>query len=233
MGDTDGDGIDDLALASPYNTSDTGKVYVLYGGDTTTGTHDVASEADATITGPDVKTQFGYTIADRCDYNFDGYMDLCTAAWEASGDNTQSGLTYVMYGPLSGSISSSSTWDARWEGENFEMAGQNIAAGDVNGDRTSDLVIGAVSHADAASLKTGAAYIALGPVSGTQLLSDKSFATLEGTVDAMNTGNRVDMIADIDGDGMWEVAVGADLYAVGGATDAGATYVFLGGTLYP
>src|SRR6185436_2159162 len=63
MGDTDGDGVDDIALASPYKDSDQGRVYVLSGGHTAPGTHDVSAEADATITGPDVETQFGYTIA--------------------------------------------------------------------------------------------------------------------------------------------------------------------------
>ena len=208
-------------------------MYVLYGGETTTGTSNVSSEADAEITGPGSNSQFGYTMADRCDYNFDGYADLCTSAWEASGDNTASGLTYVLYGPVSGSISASSTWDARWEGEENERSGQNIAAGDINGDGTSDLVIGSMDH-DGSFIDGGAAYIALGPVSGTQLLVDESFATLEGSNTYMNTGVRVDVIADIDGDDMWEVAVGADTYDPGGGVyDAGATFLFLGDTLYP
>jgi hypothetical protein len=137
-----------------------------------------------------------------------------------------------MYGPVSGSISAATTWDARWEGEELEMAGQNIAAGDINGDGTSDLVIGSMDHTGTYS-ENGAAYIALGPVSGTQLLADESFATLEGSTSDMNTGMRVDVIADIDGDGMAEVVVGANTYDVSGAADAGATFLFLGGTLYP
>jgi hypothetical protein len=232
MGDTDGDGLDDLALASPYKDSDTGRVYVLYGGETTPGTHDVSALADATVTGPEQNTLFGYAIADRCDYNNDGYADLCTSASEASGDNTRSGLTYVMYGPLSGSIAASSTWDARWEGEMSELSGQNIAAGDINGDGTSDLVIGSFLHTGTL-VENGGAYIALGPVSGTQLLTDESFATIEGDTNYIKTGNRVDVIADIDGDGMDEVVVGANGYDVGGAYDTGATFLFLGDTLYP
>ena len=232
MGDTDGDGVDDLALASPYKDSDQGRVYVLYGGETTPGTRDVSSEADATITGPDPNSQFGFSIADRCDYNADGYADLCVSAWEASDENMQSGLTYVMYGPVSGSISASSTWDARWEGETNDLSGQSLAAGDINDDGTSDLVIGAFNHTGTVDLN-GAAYIALGPVSGTQLLVDESFATLEGTAAEMKTGNRVDVIADIDGDGMWEIVVGANGYDLAGATDTGATFLFLGNTLYP
>ena len=69
--------------------------------------------------------------------------------------------------------------------------------------------------------------------SGTQLLVDKSFATLEGSTIEMNTGARVDVIADMDGDVMGEVAVGANTFAGSGFTSAGATFLFLGGTLYP
>ncbi len=232
LGDMDGDGVDDLALASPYKDSDTGKVYVVYGGAASYGSQDVTSIAAATITGPSAKSQFGYTIADRCDYNADGYTDLCTSAWEASGDNTSSGLTYVLYGPLSGSIAVSSTWDARWEGATNEMAGQNLAAGDINGDGTSDLVIGSAQHSGTL-VESGAAYIVLGPVVGTQLLADESFATLEGDALYMNTGARVDVIADIDGDGMDEVVVGANQADIGGAYDTGTTYLFLGDSLYP
>ena len=112
------------------------------------------------------------------------------------------------------------------------MAGQNIAAGDINGDGTSDLVIGSMDHTGTYA-ENGAAYIALGPVSGTQLLTDESFATLEGSTTDMNTGMRVDVIADVDGDGMAEVVVGANEYDVGAAFNTGATFLFLGGTLYP
>jgi hypothetical protein len=106
MGDTDGDGVTTSPWPRRTTTRDRAACTCCTAARPRRARRRLAAEADATITGPDVKSQFGYAIADRCDTSRRPRGPVHVGVGSV-GDNAQSGLTYVMYGPLSGSISAS------------------------------------------------------------------------------------------------------------------------------
>lgn len=107
-------------------------------------------------------------------------------------------------------------------------AGSALAgAGDVNGDRLGDLLVGAPGEREAA----GAAYLVFGgprPTEGRQQLDrlgDRAVRVL-GAAAGDEAGASLAAIGDLDGDGRSEIVIGAPgADGPGGRTDAGAVYV--------
>ncbi len=146
VGDLNGDGVEDLAAAAPYKNFSTpsgayvygaGQVYLVFGG-LAPGAYDISTSDDATISAESDDQGFGMGIANRADYDGDGYFDLVATANQGSisgGDYT--GLTYVFNGPISGDMTVSE-FDTRWEGAREEFSGDIVAAGDFDDDGKSD-----------------------------------------------------------------------------------------------
>lgn len=79
---------------------------------------------------------------------------------------------------------------------------------------------------DLGGVDSGAAYVALGPVSGTMYLSAVDLV-LEGETDDDDAGGAVAFAGDVNGDGFDDILVGAEDEDTGGL-DAGAVYLVLG-----
>jgi hypothetical protein len=112
---------------------------------------------------------------------------------------------------------------------NNEYSGQKVKAGNFNGDEYDDLLISAPNHSVVGCTYCGGAYLALGDVSGTIVLTD-AFATILGPAMYASAGSGITFIDDWDGDGWDEVAVSAPYNSP--AYD-GTTAVFNGGSLFP
>lgn len=86
--DLDGDEIDDLAVGAYYDSGQTGKVSIYFGGDT------LSSSPDLVINGETFNNRFGDGMS--CgDFNGDGLGDLSVGAVRY---NTYAGRNYVFYG---------------------------------------------------------------------------------------------------------------------------------------
>jgi hypothetical protein len=237
IGDVNGDGIMDLGAAAAYKTPSgttlysAGRVYVSYGGTLSPGTYDIEAYADAYVTAEMSSQLFGYGMADRTDYDGDGYDDLVAASYLASvGSYLNNGATYVFVGPLSGAMVTSDATATLSGGATSEYSGQWLAgAGDFNADGMGDLLIGAPSHTSSTCYYCGAAYLAMGGVEGSTSLGD-AFATIIGPASTSGVGYGVAFIEDWDGDGWDEVAVSAPYNS---PTYEGMTAVFSGQNLYP
>jgi hypothetical protein len=196
-GDVNGDGVADLAVAAQAGSS------YLFLGPPASGT---TAEADATFRNtPRRPSYYGYETRGVGDQDHDGYGDLLVS--DPTHDKT--GAAFVLLGPVTGvldfEVAAAATLAGHYDGALFGRS----AAGDINGDGTGDLVIGAPL-----TRETGAAYVFYGPVTTGDLDPSSAGATVRGTyADSEGqhgwTGGTV-ATGDIDGDGIDDVAIGAE-----------------------
>jgi len=206
-GDINGDGYDDVIVATPQANGDQGAVYIYLG--SPSGIANGASPT-ATLTGVNPNDNFGTSVASAGDVNGDGYYDIIVGAPNA-GVNSQ-GVAYLYMGSSTGILSSASA-DTLYGVADFVGLGISVAsAGDVNGDGYSDIIIGAYGN--------NTAYVFKGSKTGIA-----NNATADYVLTGSGTfGISVSSAGDVNGDGFSDVIVGAYTDAGG----SGTASVFLG-----
>ena len=146
-GDVNGDGFDDLIVGAHWadpNGYNSGSVYVHSGADGS-----LIYQWDGQHAGD----HFGLPASGAGDVNSDGVNDIIIGAHWADPNGTTSGSAYA-YSGLDGSLLRQ--WDGSQADDRF---GRCVAgAGDVNGDGTDDLIIGAYG-ADENGSFSGSAYV--------------------------------------------------------------------------
>jgi uncharacterized repeat protein (TIGR02059 family) len=182
----------------------------------------------------------GCSVSEAGDVNGDGFDDLIVGAYRA---NSFAGASYVVFGKASGfssainlsSLDGSSGF--RINGENDTSSGYSVsAAGDVNGDGISDLIVGAYQDRTNGG-SSGASFVIFGKDSGFDPTLDLS--SLNGTTGfRLNSkaagdwsGRSVSSAGDINGDGFADLIVGspnATPTGVEGAYYGGVSHVVFG-----
>jgi len=212
-GDTDGDGLAEVLLGAPQDSSgddEAGAVYLFDG-----GVIGVVSTDDAAVSlyGEHALDWAGSAIGTG-DLNDDGLADVVIGAYRYDGASLQSGAAYVLFGPVndSGSLADS---DLKLLG-NAEQEHVGIAVsvvGDHDGDGNTDLLIGA----DRAGEDLGGGYLLAGPlVPGTTTLADFRAVVL-GPEEGDRLGAATAAAGDVDGDGTADLLLGAPAHGEGGA----------------
>lgn len=232
VGDLDGDGLEEIAVGDAdqrvNSVNGAGLVYVVYGGSVAPGVHDISAVYGAQRYGTSRDDRFGTAIANAADSNGDGYGDLVVAAPYATRER---GSVYIFEGPVYDSLGSDS-FAARWDGVQNEYAGWNLAAGDLDGDDWSEILVSVPEHRSTTARDTGGAYVVHGGSLGTNSLTS-AFTVIEGTDRNENAGRSVSFVQDWDGDGFDAVAVGSEGASAGAYTRNGQVAVFTGASLYP
>jgi len=143
-GDVNGDGLDDFWIgAKQYGTSKRGAAYLIQGKSNWAVRELVSIDAsyNARRLGKDANDLLGSSIQANVDFDGDGYNDVIVGAERADGAVSQSGASYVMYGPFTGTRPVNATDDGIIEGREYlDFAGAAVAAGDLNGDGYDDAV---------------------------------------------------------------------------------------------
>lgn len=224
-GDTDGDGVDEVALSAytwPNNHSQ-GAVYLFEG--PLAGVVDVLTYT-ARLEGEEDNDQAGYGLA-AGDLDGDGYGDLVLGAPLATEDEDEQGVVYIVNGPMSGSVGLASATSRIVGAELRGNAGTSVDAdGDVDGDGRDDLLIG-VPASDLTAVDAGAAYLVFGPApAGTSTLGASGLG-MAGVVTRDNAGTSVGFLGRLNSDLIEDLGVGAPAEDSAG-TDAGAIYLLFG-----
>jgi glycosylphosphatidylinositol phospholipase D len=174
LGDTDGDGYDDVAVSADYSdpgVANAGRVYIVRGGTTHASSGVISSIADAILSGESADDYFGRTVQGIGDMNRDGFMDLAVGATGRDLDPTGTtvsgaGSTYVFYGPLADTTGASADFVVRGT-VTFDAVGSRIApGGDVDADGYDDLVMGVAAYDPGSPVRSSAGAVFLFTGSG-------------------------------------------------------------------
>ena len=228
LGGTDwtGDGRPDLAAGAPMYNGYWGAAYILGARALEGGTLDDAEVRFYPTSGTS-GGGFGSSIAAVGDLDGDGFEDF-GVGWR--GHNNNRSAVAIFLGPVSGGNAATDA-DALITGQGGAFAGfqGNVAGvGDVNGDGTADVLVGAPEYNISNELAyAGSVYLFSGEkaLDGTDaLLAD---ATIEGDHYGQALGRSVAGIGDQDGDGFADILVGA-WGADTEADNAGGAYLYYG-----
>ena len=209
LGDVDGDGKADFAISAIHGSGDdagdtslSGLVTIFKGG----GNGQVIKK----IGGDGPMDKFGYALA-AGDVNGDGKPDLIVSAPFNTNDPSlyQSGAVYVYFAP------DFTTRVALYASAANKALGLAVAAGDVNGDGVTDLLISA----------SGRVLVYFGGAAFAPAINSPDI-TLRSL--SSGFGKAIAVIGDLDGDLNGEIAVGAPNAVINNYRDTGSVYIVKG-----
>ena len=226
IGDLNRDGIADLVVGAPFDSTggqSRGAIYVMF----------LNSDGSAKLTvriasglngGPTLADSdyFGVTLTSLGDLDGDGVVDLAVGA---AGDDTGGsgrGAVYILRLNADGTAKSTTKIASSLNGGPVSGTGDAFGVvaslGDLDGDGVTDIAVGAAS-ADAGGTDRGVVHIlrlkADGTVKNFTTIANPGNGTLPAT-DKDSFGQAIATLGDLDGDGVVEIAVTANIHDTNG-----------------
>lgn len=273
-GDINGDTIDDLIISAnladgpgtgPPTTCpagetgdrcDSGETYVFYGGPGLSGMIDLnnpSTNADLTIFGEDPLggDLSGSSSLAVGDINADTIGDIIIGSQDTDAPGrTDAGKTYVIFGaaslPATIDLATTAADLTVLGDDGGDSLGHGVVAGDVNGDTTDDLIIGAFKADPPGGTDAGKTYVVYGGP-GLSATIDLSSTIPDVTILGDDAGDEDGLFvaaADTNGDTTDDLIIGARFGdgsgsgscadgGIGDRCEAGETYVIFGGPSLP
>jgi len=231
LADVDGDNASEILVSAPTaeagSSESTGLIYVFLSTGLTTGSLTM-DDASAFWEGDNQYEYAGGSMTQVGDFTGNGLADFVVGATSQDTGGNSAGGVYLVQGEAdwSGSLDLIDSAVLFTGEEAGDKAGNSAAGvGDLDGDGSVDLVMGARLTAVSGE-ESGAVYIATSSYSGITNMGDVD-VRLHGVTSGDRAGQDVASAGDQNGDGYWDVLVGAPLQD-GGGSDAGAAYVVYG-----
>lgn len=243
IGDLDGDGVNDLAVGTTDDDGgeNRGAIHVLFmNPNGTVRAHQKISSTTGGFSGLlDDGDQFGSGIASLGDLDGDDVIDLAVGSARDDDGGPNHGAVYILFMNLDGTVRAHQKISSAAGGftgtlDIDDEFGFSVAAiGDLDGNGTTDIAVGAYLDDDGGSgTDRGAVYILFLNTNGTVRAQQKISATVGGFAGSLDNfdefGVSVASTGDIDVDGVPDLAVGAfldDDGGIGGNADRGAVYI--------
>jgi FG-GAP repeat len=241
LGDIDGDATPDLSVGA-YGDNDggpnRGAVYVLFlHPNGTVRTEQKISDTQGNFQKGllDDNDQFGLSVAALGDLDGDATPDLAAGTSHDDDGGPQRGAVYILLLHPNGTVKAEqkiSDMEGNFQGvlNDNDYFGYSVATlGDLDGDATQDIAVGAHADDDGGS-NNGAVYVLFLHPNGT-VRAEQKISEVEGNFQGLlnaddQFGSAVAGLADIDGDATQDLAVGAFWDSDGGLR-CGAVYVLL------
>ncbi|HEY3175328.1 MAG TPA: FG-GAP-like repeat-containing protein [Candidatus Polarisedimenticolia bacterium] len=222
-GDVNGDGYADVVIGAQRYTNtqlQEGRAWLWLGGPSGLATSPVWFGENHQR-----DSEFGQSVSTAGDVNGDGYSDLLIGSLQYDNGQTNEGRVYVYAGSPSGpSLNPVWTFESN---QTIAYLGFSLgAAGDVNGDGYSDIIVGSDLY-DNGQSDEGRAYAFYGSAGG---LSTTPNWTVESDQNSAGMGKQVFTAGDVNGDGFSDVIVGARAYT-NGQSQEGRAHLYLGSPL--
>ena len=218
--DVNGDGYSDVIVGARFydnGQTNEGRVYVYHG-----SASGLSATANWTAESDQANAWFGYSVSTAGDVNGDGYSDIVVGAHLFDNGEADEGRVFVYHGSASG-LSLSANWTAESDQAVASFGYCVSAAGDVNGDGYSDVIVGAISF-DNGQTDEGKAFVYHGSASG---LSATDNWNAESNQSDSQFGISVATAGDVNGDGYSDVIVGARFFD-NGQSNEGMVFVYHG-----
>jgi len=236
LGDLDGDGITDIAAGAFRDDdggTDRGAIWILFlNSDGTVKSEQKISDTEGGFNGVIDANDFGFSISEIGDIDGDEVTDIVVG--ERTDDD--GGAVWILFLNSDGTVKSEQKI-SNTEGnlgnvlENTANFGSAVGKiGDLDGDGVNDIVVGA-PETDDGGLSKGAVWILFlnsdGTVKDKQKISETSGGFGESLDEVGRFGQSVRGIADFDGDGIPDIAVGAPEDDNGGSQKGVFWIIFL------
>ncbi|MFC2171758.1 integrin alpha [Acidobacteriota bacterium] len=239
-GDVNGDGFPDVIIGAPgYDNGEVneGRAYIFLGGPYGLNAEPFwinEGNQDGACYGASVASSvpFGLSTVPNVfipnpvkSFNNDAYADIVVAAPGYDNGQIDEGRVFVYHGGPSGPAVWPS-WIFESDQEGARLGASVAPAGWLTTSRQTSLIIGA-PYFDSTAPEQGRAYLFLGTDSG---LASAPAWTKDGDGEFAFFGETVGTAGDVNGDGIWDLLVGAWSYINPDNQDEilGRTYLFLG-----
>jgi FG-GAP repeat len=241
IGDLEGDGVTDLAVGAPGdddNGDNRGAAWILFLN--SNGTVDMSTKTAENVSGftggLDNGDQFGSAVAGIGDLNGDGFRDIAVGAPLDDDGGTDRGALWILFMNADGTVAGNAKISDKQGGFSGNLQdGEQFASavtllGDLDGDGNPDLAVGAPLAFDNDTRK-GAVWILFMNSDGTVREGRKISEGDNGFHDSLSVddhfGSAVAGIGDLDGDGIPDLAVGADQADAGGSNRGAIWILFM------